>query len=240
MKTKKLTLVVLVLAMLLVVSASLVACNTGKASSTSVSVTYMVDGEVAKTANLDGFSSVNGFYKPSKTGYTFEGWYVDAQLTEKFASPSQIKSDLVLYAKFTKKSFVVDFFGEDGSILDSQTVYYGDSATAPEAPVVNGKTFVGWSEDFSRVTSSLSVYALYDEVAKFTVKFASLGTYFWEYEFVAGTPTEIVLNTAYEKLDVPSGLRFDIWKTANGQSVPSGFPAEKLEIEAKHDMLEIE
>ena len=98
----------------------------------------------------------------------------------------------MLYAKFTRKSYVVDFFGEDGSILDSQTVYYGDSATAPEAPVVNGKTFVGWSEDFSRVTSSLSVYALYDEVAKFTVKFASLGTYFWEYEFVAGTPTDIV------------------------------------------------
>ena len=240
MKTKKLTLIVLLMAMLIVVSASLVACNTGKTGNTAVSVTYMVDGEVAKSASLDGFSEVNGFYRPQKTGYTFEGWYVDANLTEKFSSPSQIKENLVLYAKFTRKSFVVDFFGEDGTLLDSQNVWYGESATAPQAPEVSGKKFVGWSEDFSNVTAALSVYALYDESAKFTVKFASLGKFFWQYEFEAGTQTDVVLNTAYEKLDVPSGLRFDIWKTASGQSVPSVFPAENLEIEAKYDMLEIE
>ena len=238
MKNRKF-IVLLAVALLVVISATLVACNTGKGS-VSYTVSFVVDGEVVKTAELDNFSKINGFYKPTKEGYTFGGWYLDADFTEKFSTADQLKDDLTLYAKFTRKSFVVDFFGEDGTLLDSQNVWYGESATAPQAPEVSGKKFVGWSEDFSNVTAALSVYALYDESAKFTVKFASLGKFFWQYEFEAGTQTDIVLNTAYEKLDVPSGLRFDIWKTASGQSVPSVFPAENLEIEAKYDMLEIE
>ena len=240
MKTKKLTFVVLVMAMLIIVSASLVACNSGNSGSSAVSVTYMVDGEVAKTARLEGFSEINGFYKPTKIGYSFDGWYVNADLTEKFSRNDQIKDNLVLYAKFSIKSFVVDFFGEDGSLIDSQTIFYGGSALAPDAPEVSGKTFVGWDKDFTNVTSTLAVYAIYEEVALFTANFYSLHVEFWEYGFVAGSPTDVVLNSAFEELDVPNGLKFVKWSLTNGEDVPEVFPEHSLDIMAVYEMVEIE
>ena len=240
MKTKKLTFVVLVMAMLIIVSASLVACNSGNSGNSAVSVTYMVDGEVAKTARLEGFSEINGFYKPTKTGYSFDGWYVNADLTEKFSRNDQIKDNLVLYAKFSIKSFVVDFFGEDGSLIDSQTIFYGGSALAPDAPEVSGKTFVGWDKDFTNVTSTLAVYAIYEEVALFTANFYSLHVEFWEYGFVAGNPTDVVLNSAFEELDVPNGLKFVKWSLTNGEDVPEVFPEHSLDIMAVYEMVEIE
>ena len=136
MKNRKF-IVLLAVALLVVISATLVACNTGKGS-VSYTVSFVVDGEVAKTAELDNFSKVNGYFKPTKTGHTFDGWYLDANFTEKFSTADQLKDDLTLYAKFTRKSFVVDFFGEDGTLLDSQNVWYGESATAPQAPEVSG------------------------------------------------------------------------------------------------------
>ncbi len=38
---------------------------------------------------------------PRKSGYTFDGWYSDSELTETYDFLSKVKSDLVLYAKWT-------------------------------------------------------------------------------------------------------------------------------------------
>ncbi|MBQ1977846.1 MAG: InlB B-repeat-containing protein, partial [Ruminococcus sp.] len=57
--------------------------------------------------------------------------------------------------------FTVRFVDWDGSVLKTETVYSGSGATAPEAPVREGYTFVGWSADFSKVYSNLTVSAQY-------------------------------------------------------------------------------
>ncbi len=238
MKNRKF-IVLLAVALLVVISATLVACNTGKGS-VSYTVSFVVDGEVAKTAELDNFSKVNGYFKPTKEGYTFGGWYLDANFTEKLSSDSQLKDDLTLYAKFTRKSYTVEFVGADDMIIDSQTVFHGDAAIAPEAPAVSGMEFVGWDVDFSSVTANLTVKALYNEIAKFTVTFVSNGETVYAHEFDKGDSTDIYANTALDALVVPAGFRFVKWVTELDGNLPSTLPERNVTYKAKYALADIE
>ena len=238
MKNRKFIVLVAV-ALLVVISATLVACNTGKGS-VSYTVSFVVDGEVAKTAELDNFSKVNGYFKPTKTGYTFDGWYLDANFTEKFSTADQLKDDLTLYAKFTRKSYTVEFVGADDMIIDSQTVFHGDAATAPEAPTVSGMEFAGWDMDFTSVTSNLTVKALYNEISKFTVTFVSNGETVYSHEFDKGDSTDIYANTALDALVVPAGFRFVKWVTELDGNLPSTLPERNVTYKAKYALADIE
>ena len=238
MKNRKFIVLVAV-ALLVVISATLVACNTGKGS-VSYTVSYVVDGEVKKTAELDNFSRINGFYKPTKEGYTFDGWYLDTNFTEKLSSDSQLKDDLTLYAKFTRKSYTVEFVGADDMIIDSQTVFHGEPAIAPEPPAVSGMKFVGWDVDFTAVTANLTVKALYEESTKFRAEFFSLGTLFWSYDFEPGEDINLILNTALDEIVVPEGLRFVKWVTSSDEDVPSVLPNDDIDIFAVYELVDIE
>lgn len=238
MKNRKF-IVLLAVALLVVISATLVACNTGKGS-VSYTVSFVVDGEVAKTAELDNFSKVNGYFKPTKTGHTFDGWYLDANFTEKFSTADQLKDDLTLYAKFTRKSYTVEFVGADDMIIDSQTVFHGDAAIAPEAPKVSGMEFAGWDVDFTSVTANLTVKALYNEISRFTVTFVSNGETVYAHEFDKGDSTDIYANTALDALVVPAGFRFVKWVTELDGNLPSTLPERNVTYKAKYALADIE
>lgn len=45
-------------------------------------------------------------------------------------------------------------------------VLYGDPATAPDAPAIDGYEFAGWDTSFDSVTSDLTVTAVYRELPK--------------------------------------------------------------------------
>ena len=238
MKNRKFIVLVAV-ALLVVISATLVACNTGKGS-VSYTVSFVVDGEVKKTAELDNFSRVNGYYKPTKEGYTFDGWYLDPNFTEKLSSDDQLKDDLTLYAKFTRKSYTVEFVGADDIIIDSQTVFHGEPAIAPEAPAVSGMRFVGWDVPFTSVTANLTVKALYVESTKFRAEFFSLGTLFWSYDFEPGDDIDRILNSADDALVVPEGLRFVKWVTSSDEDVPAVLPNDDIDFFAVYELVDIE
>ena len=55
----------------------------------------------------------------------------------------------------------VTFLDRDGNILKIDTVQSGSAAVAPEAPVITGYTFTGWSVDFSNVTDDITTQAQY-------------------------------------------------------------------------------
>ena len=50
----------------------------------------------------------------------------------------------VITATATKLTYTVTFYGKDGSVVDTQTVKYGEFATTPAAPTVPGMGFEGW------------------------------------------------------------------------------------------------
>lgn len=62
------------------------------------------------------------------------------------------------------KTFSVKFLDMDGDIIESQKVDEGNSAVAPEVPVVCGYKFKGWDKSFENVKSDLIVNAVYDEL----------------------------------------------------------------------------
>ncbi len=60
--------------------------------------------------------------------------------------------------------FTVNFIDWDDTILKTEQVEQGQSATAPANPVREGYTFIGWDTDFSNVQSDLTIKAIYEQI----------------------------------------------------------------------------
>ena len=65
-----------------------------------------------------------------------------------------------------EQTYTVTFIGKDGQELKKETVKKGESATAPEAPEIDGFTFSGWSGSFENVTADVTITAQYTEHGK--------------------------------------------------------------------------
>lgn len=140
-----------------------------------------------------------------KEGYTGR-LYRDADFLKPLTKDSKVKNGDTVYVKWTINSYTVTFM--DGkNVLKTEKVQHGSAATAPEVPEKDGKTFSKWDKDFSKVTSDLTINAVYD-VDTFTVTFKDgekvLETQTVEYEAAATAP-----DTA--RLSPPEGMHFAKW-----------------------------
>ena len=140
-----------------------------------------------------------------KEGYTGR-LYRDADFLKPLTKDSKVKNGDTVYVKWTINSYTVTFM--DGkNVLKTEKVQHGSAATAPEVPKKDGKTFKEWDKDFSKVTSDLTINAVYD-VDTFTVTFKDgekvLETQTVEYEAAATAP-----DTA--RLSPPEGMHFAKW-----------------------------
>lgn len=140
-----------------------------------------------------------------KEGYTGR-LYRDADFLKPLTKDSKVKNGDTVYVNWTINSYTVTFM--DGkTLLKTEKVQHGSAATAPEVPEQDGKTFKGWDKDFSKVTSDLTINAVYD-VDTFTVTFKDgeklLETQTVEYEAAATAP-----DTA--RLSPPEGMHFAKW-----------------------------
>ena len=82
---------------------------------------------------------------PTKTGYTFSGWYTDQACTTLFEGDA-ITSDLVLYAGWTANNYTVHFHFVAGSEERTQSFVYDTAQTlAPNEFEYTGYTFKGWA-----------------------------------------------------------------------------------------------
>lgn len=125
-----------------------------------------------------------------KEGYTGR-LYRDADFLKPLTKDSKVKNGDTVYVKWTINSYTVTFM--DGkTVLKTEKVQHGSAATAPEVPEQDGKTFKGWDKDFSKVTSDLTINAVYD-VDTFTVTFKDgdtvLSIQTVEYDKSATAPT---------------------------------------------------
>ena len=145
---------------------------------------------------------------PTKAGYTFVNWYTDESLTTTYNFKDPVNADIDLYAKWVANSsrdqMTVRFDTRGGSSIDSQHVYYGDTATRPEDPTKDGKTFAGWYSDIdctipfdfsTQIVKPTTIYAKWDEQGssdtEFTVTFKGEGGTFEDGSYVK---TESVKN----------------------------------------------
>lgn len=141
-----------------------------------------------------------------KEGYTGR-LYRDADFLKPLTKDSKVKNGDTVYVKWTINSYTVTFMDGKNLLKAFTNVTHGDTVTAPEVPKKDGKTFKKWDTDFSKVTSDLTINAVYD-VDTFTVTFKDgdtvLSTQTVEYEAAATAP-----DTA--RLSPPEGMHFAKW-----------------------------
>jgi hypothetical protein len=107
---------------------------------------------------------------------TFEGYELvqvsgcGGSLSATTYTTAPVDSACTVTAEFERLSYTVDFYGNDGALLDSQTVFYGDDAVAPEVPTITGYHFTGWDADFSNVTEDIIATAQY-AINQYQVRF---------------------------------------------------------------------
>ena len=203
---KKPKFLVPLILMIVVLTATLVACGETTYSG-SYSVKYVVDGAVEKSATIENKSEINGYFTPEKEGFNFEGWYLDKNFTEPLTNNSDLKENVALYAKLSKKSYSVKFVAE-GQVVETLSVLYGESATAPNPPEVQSKIFSKWDTDFSCVKSDLVVTAIYTENSKYTASFIMNGEVVYTHSFNGGEKTKPATDEALKSIIIPDGFDF--------------------------------
>ena len=141
-----------------------------------------------------------------KEGYTGR-LYRDADFLKPLTKDSKVKNGDTVYVKWTINKYTVTFMDGEKVLETFTNVTHGSAVTAPEVPEKDGKTFSKWDKDFSKVTSDLTINAVYD-VDTFTVTFKDgekvLETQTVEYEAAATAP-----DTA--RLSPPEGMHFAKW-----------------------------
>lgn len=163
-------------------------------SATYYSVTFIdADGTFIKSVAVAEGEDAIAPAAPSKAAdaqytYTFSGWDT---------SYSNITCDTVVRATYIKtiNTYKVTFLGKDGTVLSTQYVNYGDSASAPTAPAVAGYTFTGWNGNYTLITANTTVTAMY------TAKTAT-GTL--KIDIVAGSGMYLTVNNGATRPQGPS------------------------------------
>ncbi len=133
--------------------------NGGSVSPTSITVTYA--------------STYSSLPTPTRTGYTFAGWYTAASGGTKVTASTKVTATAnhTLYAHWTANQYTVTFDASGGSSVPAQTVEYGNRASKPDDPAKDGYSFLGWFQegataayDFDTlVTADVTLTALWEE-----------------------------------------------------------------------------
>ncbi len=125
---------------------------------------------------------------PTKTGYTFDGWYLDEALTEPFTIGALLTNEtLTLYAKWNAiiLQSTITFNSNGGTTLAPITQESGTTVTSPTAPTKEGFTFGGWYLDIGLTTAytfttmpaeDITLYAKWNAViVQSTITFETYG-----------------------------------------------------------------
>lgn len=172
---------------------------------------------------------------PEVEGYTFDGWYTEDNTKFDFTQP--IKSNTMVYAKWTANDYEVSFVTEHGKAPTSQNVPYNGTATDPGKLSAEGYTFDGWYADNTYSTkfdfnqpikSNTKVYAKWEKNAPVlpdTYELNVSGAFVYvdgvDVTASAGDTSLPLEKDASVRLvadpdRMPSGMVFDRWTILNG------------------------
>lgn len=163
---------------------------------------------------------------PTRSGYTFDGWYTAASGGTQVTGTSTVTGDITIYAHWTGISSTLTYDANGGTVSPaSKTVTYGSAYGTLATPTRAGYSFSGWYTEAAGgtqvtnktnvdVTSDHTVYAHWT-ANTYTITFNPSGGR-------VSTATKLVTyNSAYGTLPTPTkpGYNFDGWyTTAEGGS----------------------
>ena len=83
-----------------------------------------------------------------REGYTFNGWYGNAEFTTEQVTGVEVGSHgkVTVYASFSINQYTISFETDGGTTVSEITQDYGTAVAAPAQPAKTGYAFVGWYE----------------------------------------------------------------------------------------------
>jgi uncharacterized repeat protein (TIGR02543 family) len=117
-------------------------------------ITFNSNGGSAVAVITQNFgSAVTAPTAPTREGYTFDGWFSNAELTTAYAFTTMPALNITLYAKWTVNQYTITFNSNGGSAVTAITQNFGSAVTAPTAPTREGYTFDGWFSNTELTTA---------------------------------------------------------------------------------------
>jgi len=126
-------------------------------------VNFYSDSTLLRSQSIRRGSNASAPVQPTKVGHTFTGW--DRGF-------SNVQSNLTVNATWMK-SQQVTFIDYNGTVLKTQFVQVGESATPPNVTARTGYEFAGWNGTYTNVTQDTTVQATYQPIV-YTVTFLDL------------------------------------------------------------------
>lgn len=106
---------------------------------------------------------------PTRTGYTFNGWYTAKTGGTKVTVSTKVTKDHTLYARWTKNVYKVTLDANGGTVSSTVlSVNYGEKLPELPTPTNSNHSFMGWYtassggtkvEPGTKVTKSMTLYA---------------------------------------------------------------------------------
>lgn len=195
-------------------------------------------GSSVAAITADYQTTVSKPANPTKLGYTFVDWFVEAALTTPYVFNQMGSNNITVYAKWQINTYTVTFESNQGTTVAPITTDYNTAITQPANPTKVGHTFGGWYTDVTLTTSyvfttpvtqAITLYAKWD-INSYTMTFNTLG----------GSPINPVTQSYGSVITIPNpakeGYDFAGWYSDENLTTPytvSAMPDSNITVYAK-------
>jgi uncharacterized repeat protein (TIGR02543 family) len=185
-------------------------------------VTFNANGGTAVASKTVAYNTAVGTLPtPTRTGYTFTGWYTAKTGGTKIDANAKITANVTYWAQWTVNKYTVTFNANGGTAVASKIVAYNSAVGTLPTPTRTVYTFNGWYTaktggtqivKDTKITANVSVYAQWT-AKKYTVTYSANGG-------KIGTATSAKKSVSYaSKYVLPTapkrtGYKFAGWYTA--------------------------
>ena len=115
-------------------------------------VKFIVNGEVVKEVEVKQGEQISAPIVESIEGMEFTNWDKDF---------TNINNDMEINAVFEKNKYDVNFYDNNGNLVETKEVEHGDSVEGPELEDIEGYEFIGWDVELSSITGPTDVNPIY-------------------------------------------------------------------------------
>lgn len=131
-------------------------------------------GSTVKTQSIEINKTAKKPTNPTKTGYTFKGWFI-GETEYEFTTP--VTAAITLVAHWEVNKYMVDFDSDGGSDVESQLIEYGAKVSQPANPTKDGWVFEKWQLNGTtynfdtKVTKAITLKAVWTKAVAKTYTF---------------------------------------------------------------------